>query len=74
MIVHLRVTDLFNKIIKIYFKNGNINGNYIYIYIYIYIIRLINKTPNHMHNTYKIYNTDLLFFLNLILNIYDLIN
>ena len=25
------------------------------------IIRLINKTPNRIHNTYKLHNTDLLF-------------
>ena len=34
------------------------------------IIRLINKTPNRIHNTYKIHNTDLLFKNFLILNIY----
>ena len=38
------------------------------------IIRLINKTPNRIHNTYKLHNTDLLFKKFLILNIYDLIN
>ena len=38
------------------------------------IIRLINKTPNRIHNTYKLHNTDLLFKKILILNIYDLIN
>ena len=38
------------------------------------IIRLINKTTNHIHNTYKLHNTDLLFKKMLILNIYDLIN
>ena len=47
---------------------------YLYILIYIYIIRLINKTPNNIHNTYKIYNTDLLFKKKIILNIYYLIN
>ena len=25
------------------------------------IIRLINKKPNHIHNTYKLHNNDLLF-------------
>ena len=34
------------------------------------IIRLINKTPNRIHNTYKLHNTDLLFKKFLILNIY----
>ena len=38
------------------------------------IIRLINKTPNSIHNTYILYNTDLLFNIFLISNTYDLIN
>ena len=33
-----------------------------------------NKTPNLIHNTYKLHNTDLLFKKKLILNIYELIN
>ena len=38
------------------------------------IIRLINKTPNHIHNTYKLHNADLLYLQIFILNIYYLIN
>ena len=29
--------------------------------MYTTTIRLINKTPNRIHNTYKLHNTDLIF-------------